>query len=45
MTYDDCPEAVEMVNRQGFLVKRIPVKNTHHEKKYELLVSNCGRPA
>jgi DNA adenine methylase len=45
MTYDDCPEVVEMAARQGFQIERIPMKNTHHEKKYELLVSNCGRPA
>jgi len=45
MTYDDCPEAVKMAIHHGFQVERIPMKNTHHEKKYELLISNCGRPA
>jgi DNA adenine methylase len=45
MTYDDCPEVVEMANRHGFQIERIPMKNTHHVKKYELLISNCGRPA
>jgi DNA adenine methylase len=45
MTYDDCPEVVEMANRQGFLIERIPMKNTHHEKKYELLISNSARVA
>jgi DNA adenine methylase len=42
MTYDDCPEVVEMASRRGFQVERVPMKNTHHEKKYELLISNCG---
>jgi DNA adenine methylase len=43
MTYDDCPEVVKMANVRGFQIERIPMKNTHHEKKYELLISNCGR--
>lgn len=42
MTYDDCPEVIEMANRHGFQIERVPMKNTHHEKKYELLISNCG---
>ncbi len=45
MTYDDCPEAVEMANRHSFKIERVPMKNTHHDKKYELLISNCGRSA
>ena len=40
MTYDDCPEVIEMANRHGFQIERVPMKNTHHEKKYELLISN-----
>lgn len=40
MTYDDCPEVADMANRRGFHVERIPMKNTHHEKKFELLISN-----
>ena len=40
MTYDDCPEVVEMANRCGFKIERVPMKNTHHEKKHELLISN-----
>jgi DNA adenine methylase len=44
MTYDDCPEVVEMANAHGFQIERIPMKNTHHEKKYELLISNSMRP-
>jgi len=45
MTYDECPEVVEMAVRHGFQIERIPMKNTHHQKKYELLISNCGRAA
>lgn len=45
MTYDDCTEVEEMANRRGFQIERIPMKNTHHEKKYELLISNQGRSA
>jgi DNA adenine methylase len=45
MTYDDCPEVIEMANRHSFQIERVLMKNTHHEKKYELLISNCGRPA
>jgi DNA adenine methylase len=43
MTYDDCPEVIEMANRHGFQIERVPMKNTHHEKKYELLISNSVR--
>jgi DNA adenine methylase len=42
MTYDDCPEVVEMANQHSFQIERVPMKNTHHEKKYELLISNYG---
>jgi len=42
MTYDDCPEVVEMANNHSFQIERIPMKNTHHEKKYELLISNAA---
>jgi DNA adenine methylase len=45
MTYDDCPEVVQMANCLGFQVERVPMKNTHHEKKYALLISNCGQLA
>jgi len=45
MTYDDCPEVVEMAKRYSFQIERVPMKNTHHIKKYELLISNCGQQA
>lgn len=40
MTYDDCPEVVEMATDHGFRIEKVPMKNTHHEKKFELLISN-----
>jgi DNA adenine methylase len=45
MTYDDCPEVIKMANHHGFQIERVAMKNTHHEKKYELLISNCARSA
>jgi DNA adenine methylase len=45
MTYDDCPEVIELANRNGFLIERVPMKNTHHEVKCELLISNSVRQA
>jgi DNA adenine methylase len=42
MTYDDCKEVEAMAYSHSFLVERIPMKNTHHEKKFELLISNSG---
>jgi DNA adenine methylase len=45
MTYDDCPEVVEMAYSHGLQIERVPMKNTHHVVKYELLISNGGRIA
>ena len=42
MTYDDCPEVVQMANRHSFYVERVPMKNTHHHRKCELLISNSA---
>ena len=39
MTYDDAPEVRDMARRHGFEVRTVPMKNTHHEKMRELLVS------
>ncbi|MEW6386758.1 MAG: DNA adenine methylase [Thermodesulfobacteriota bacterium] len=38
MTYDETTEVEEMARRYGFGVRRIPMKNTHHAKLYELLI-------
>ena len=39
MTYDDAGEVLAMAHRQGFAVRRVPMKNTHHAKQYELLIT------
>lgn len=38
MTYDDAPEVVDMASENGFLIARVPMKNTHHAIIYELLI-------
>jgi DNA adenine methylase len=38
ITYDDTNEVVALANEYGFAIKRILMKNTHHEKKNELLI-------
>jgi DNA adenine methylase len=38
VTYDDAPEVLELANRHGFRVARVPMKNTHHAIIYELLI-------
>lgn len=45
MTYDDCAEVIQTASLHGFQIDRIPMKNTHHEKKFELLISNSSRRA
>jgi DNA adenine methylase len=39
MTYDDDPSVVALANRFGFHVERVPMKNTHHEEKFELAIT------
>ena len=39
MTYDDDTYVESLAVRFGFHVHRIPMKNTHHEKKFELVIS------
>ena len=38
MTYDDTEEVKELAENFNFIVNKIPMKNTHHEVKYELLI-------
>ncbi len=38
MTYDDDAAVEAMALRHGFAVARIPMKNTHHARMYELLI-------
>lgn len=38
MTYDDTEEVKELAKAYSFVVSKVPMKNTHHEIKYELLI-------
>jgi len=38
MTYDDAGEVIELAREYGFWISKVPMKNTHHEVKYELLI-------
>lgn len=38
MTYDDSREVALLAERHGFAMRRIPMKTTHHDEKYELLI-------
>lgn len=40
MTYDGADEVLEMARHHGFHASTVPMKNTHHEKKLELLISD-----
>lgn len=39
MTYDDADSVVSMARRRGFQITRVPMKNTHHAKMFELLIT------
>lgn len=39
MTYDDAPEIRGLAQEHGFSVREVPMKNTHHATKTELLIS------
>lgn len=39
MTYDDADEVVTMATQRDFTIHRIPMKSTHHQQKYELLIT------
>ncbi len=43
LTYDNAEEVLRAAERHSMKVKRIPMKNTHHELKVELLISNAFR--
>lgn len=40
MTYDDDIKVLELAKQYGMQTKRIPMKNTHHNEMFELLISN-----
>jgi DNA adenine methylase len=39
MTYDDAGEVIALAEKHSFNVDRVPMKNTHHAVKYELLIT------
>ena len=39
MTYDDAESVREMAAARNFKITRVPMKNTHHAKMYELLIT------
>ena len=45
MTYDDAPEVHELVQQHSLVVERVPMKNTHHNILYELLITKAPRRA
>lgn len=40
MTYDDTDEIRELAKKYNLGFKKVPMKTTHHKKKYELLISD-----
>lgn len=41
LTYDDAPEVVALAAEHGFVIARVPMKNTHHATLYELLIKKA----
>ncbi|MFQ5707009.1 MAG: DNA adenine methylase [bacterium] len=41
MTYDDTNEAKYLASAQGFVIEKVPMKNTHHAVIYELLITKA----
>lgn len=39
MTYDDADEVIALAEKHGFRLDRVPMKNTHHVVKFELLIT------
>lgn len=40
MTYDESPDVIQMARARGFHLAKVPMKNTHHELLYELLITS-----
>ena len=40
MTYDESPEIIRMAREHGFCLAKVPMKNTHHDLLYELLITS-----
>lgn len=45
MTYDDAPEVRDLAAAHDFSVARVAMKNTHHRRAWELLITRGGSPA
>jgi DNA adenine methylase len=43
MTYDDTDDIRRLAARHGFQTRSVPMKNTHHARKRELLIGRCLR--
>jgi DNA adenine methylase len=39
MTYDDAISVLDMADKHGFLVSRVPMKGTHHNEVFELIIT------
>lgn len=44
MTYDDDGAVREMALHHGFIVERVPMRNTHHNTVFELLIERAKTP-
>ena len=42
LTYDEAPEVLALAIKYGFQTQRVPMKNTHHAKVHELLLTCSG---
>ncbi len=40
MTYDESDEIIRMAREHGFNLAKVPMKNTHHDLLYELLITS-----
>ena len=40
MTYDESGEIIQMARGHGFNLAKVPMKNTHHDLLYELLITS-----
>ena len=40
MTYDETAEIIRMARKHGFRLAKVPMKNTHHDLLYELLITS-----
>ncbi len=44
MTYDQNAEVIGLARRHGFCLAKVPMKNTHHDTAYELLITSSELP-